>query len=382
MGATQTYLAENVRIKREYLVFVREAKRYSPATVDAVAKAIQRFEEFTKYRSFRAFHIHQAIAFKAYLAQQRNGATSQPLSKATMNATLGQLKAFFVWLAGKPGYKSRISYSDGEYFNLSEKEARVATARRERAGPTLEQVKQVLRVMPTTTDLERRNQAVVAFTLLTGSRDSALASFKLKHLDLDEGCVFQDAREVKTKNSKTFTTYFFPVGGEAELIVRRWAAFLRVERLWGEDDPLFPATEMALGATRQFQAVGISRTHWTTTTPIRGIFKSAFAAAGLPYSNPHSIRKTLVRLGQVCCRTPEDFKAWSQNLGHEKVLTTFMSYGSVASDRQRDLLRNLTGRSISPAFDEKLNRLVQLVAREIQASPGHPGQTQLQGGED
>jgi integrase/recombinase XerD len=35
---------------------------------------------------------------------------------------------------------------------------------------------------------------------------------KLKHVVLTEGCVHQDAREVKTKFSKTFTTYFFPVG--------------------------------------------------------------------------------------------------------------------------------------------------------------------------
>jgi len=43
----------------------------------------------------------------------------------------------------------------------------------------------------------------------------------------------------------------------------------------------------------------------------------------LPYFNPHSFRNTLVRLGQEICRSPEEFKSWSQNLGHEKVLTTF-----------------------------------------------------------
>ena len=50
----------------------------------------------------------------------------------------------------------------------------------------------------------------------------------------------------------------------------------------------------------------------------------------------------LVRLGQDLCKSPEEFKAWSQNLGHEKVLTTFMSYGAVACDRQGEILRGLT----------------------------------------
>jgi hypothetical protein len=31
----------------------------------------------------------------------------------------------FIWLAGQPGFKSRISYSDAEYFNLSAKETRM-----------------------------------------------------------------------------------------------------------------------------------------------------------------------------------------------------------------------------------------------------------------
>jgi integrase len=57
-------------------------------------------------------------------------------------------------------------------------------------------------------------------------------------------------------------------------------------------------------------------------------------AAGLPYFNPHSFRKTLALLGGELCETPEQYKAWSQNLGHEHVLTTFTSYGNVDSHRQ------------------------------------------------
>lgn len=37
--------------------------------------------------------------------------------------------------------------------------------------------------------------------------------------------------------------------------------------------------------------------------------------------------------------TPEEIKAWSQNLGHEGVLTTFTSYGKVPVHRQGELIR-------------------------------------------
>jgi integrase len=206
----------------------------------------------------------------------------------------------------------------------------------------LEQIKHVISTMPAGTEIERRNRALVAFTLLTGARDRATASLKLKHVDLIAGCVNQDAREVKTKFSKTFNTFFFPVGEEVRKIVLEWVTYLRDEKLWGNQDPLFPATRIGLGTTRLFEALGVGREHWSNATPIRTIFREAFVHAGLPYFNPHSFRNTLVQLGLEVRRTPEQFKAWSQNLGHEKVLTTFLSYGEVACQRQGEIIRNLT----------------------------------------
>ena len=53
--------------------------------------------------------------------------------------------------------------------------------------------------------------------------------------------------------------------------------------------------------------------------------------------NPHSFRKTIVTLGQKLCQSPEEFKSWSQNLGHEDVLTTLYSYGHVQQHRQGEI---------------------------------------------
>jgi integrase len=162
---------ENERIKRKYFAYLKEAKRHSEPTLDASAKALNRFEENTRYRGFKAFHYEQAIAFKRHLAEQKGQRSGEKLSKAT----------------------------------------------------------------------------------------------------------------------------------------------------------------------------GLEQKHWSTAEPIRKVFREAFACAGLPYFNPHSLRKSLVRLGEEVCKSPEEFKAWSQNLGHEKVLTTFLNYGSVACDRQGEIIRGMTG---------------------------------------
>ena len=236
----------------------------------------------------------------------------------------------------------------------------------------MEQVKHVINTMPANTDIELRNRALIAFTILTGARDNATASMKLKHVDLIEGSVHQDAREVQTKFSKTFNTFFFPVGDEIRRIVEEWVSYLRENKLWGNDDPLFPATHIAPGANRQFEVSGLKRDHWSSASPIRKIFREAFVSAGLPYFNPHSFRNTLVQLGQEVCKTPEQFKAWGQNLGHEGVLTTFLSHGEVACQRQGEIIRGLA--TPQPAAQSEVNEFAKAVAEEItRLSRGHNG---------
>jgi integrase len=362
---------DNERIKRKYFAFLKEAKRHSEPTVDAAAKALNRFETHTKFRDFKAFHFEQAIAFKRNLANQKGQQSEKKLSKATLHTTLTQLKRFFQWLAMQPGYKSRIQYPEAEYFNLSDKDTRIATAKRHQKAPTMEQIKHVISKMPTDTEIESRNRALVSFTLLTGARDSAIASMKLKHVDLITNCINQDAREVKTKFSKTFTTFFFPVGEDIRTIVAEWVSFLRDDKLWGNDDPLFPATLVAHGPSRQFEAAGLEKKHWSTATSIRTIFREAFVSAGLPYFNPHSFRNTLVQFGQEICITPEHFKAWSQNLGHEKVLTTFTSYGTVDCQRQGDILREIANPQKDMRTDT--NDIAEAVVRKIREFENEAG---------
>lgn len=333
--------ANNERVKRKYLIFLKEAKRQDESSLDAVAMALSRFEKYTKFRDFKAFHFEQAVGFKKHLAKQENKQTGKTLSKATQNSNLRNLKAFFQWLAMQAGYKSRINYTDTEYFNLSDKDSRIATARRAKPVPTIEQIKHVIGNMPNITDIEKRNRAIVAFTLLTGMRDSAIVSLKLKHVDLVAGSVFQDARDVDTKFSKTFTSIFFPVGDDVLKIVEDWVSYLNNNLLYGNEDPLFPKTNIIRGVSKKFEPCGFKKEHWANASPMRKIFKEAFLNAGLQYFNPHSFRNTLVSYGQKLCKTPEDFKAWSQNLGHEGVLTTFYSYGEVQPQRQAEIIKQL-----------------------------------------
>ncbi len=353
--------AANERVKRDYYRYLKEAKGRDEATIDAVAKSLARFEESTKRKEFRRFHREQAVAFKRALADALNARTGERLSKATMLSTLRDLRAFFFWLAHLPGFKSHIAYADADYFNLSDKDVAVARARREKRVPTLAQVHLVLSSMPADTVLERRNRALIAFAALTGARVGALASFRLGHVNLDEGYVEQDARSVRTKFAKTFRTYLMPIEGSAQTVFADWTRELERDHHWGGDDPLFPATEMGLDENGGFRAAGIMRNGWSTTQPINAVFRRAFERAGLPYYNPHSFRDMLVRHAMTLNLSPEAMKAWSQNLGHADVLTTFTSYGSVPTHRQGELIQSIShAGGSSPARDEVAQALATL----------------------
>lgn len=359
--------AANARMKREYFDYLKQAQGRDESSIDQVASAIARFEASTGHKDFKQFHRQQAAAFKARLGKEKSASTGEFLSRATVLSILKAVRAFIIWLAGQPGYKSRFTYVDADYFNLSDKEVRIAKAVREKPVPTLDQIHHVLGSMPAGTDIERRNRALVAFALLTGARVAALASLKLRHVDLVQGCVHQDARDVRTKGSKTFTTTFYPVGGDARQIAEDWCAYLRTALLCREDDPLFPRTAMGISELGGFIATGLTREHWSGTGPIRTIYRNAFTAAGLPYYNPHCFRDTLTTLGERICRTPEELKAWSQNVGHNHVMTTLMNYGTVPAAKQAELIRGMAGRQDADndeaALAAEIARLMRLHRR-------------------
>ena len=332
---------ENERIKRRYLQFLREAKRADMATVDKAADAILRFERSTGFKPFKRFHIDHAIKFKAQLREGKSETTGKPLSKATVDSTLRAVKAFVHWLAGQQGYKSRISYADAEYFNLNAKDARVAHAERDTPYPTLEQCHHAFAQMPSATPLQRRDKALFAFLMITAARDGAIASLRLKHIDLVQDCVYQDARDVKTKAAKSFTTYFLPVNPSYRETFIDWVTFLRQDLLFGNNDALFP--KQVIGhVDRSFAVTGFAREPYANATAIREAIKGAFVAAGLPAFGPHSFRKTLVKWGDGHFTSREAFKAFSQNIGHDSEITTVGSYLKVSQERQAELMRGRT----------------------------------------
>ncbi|MFK5978039.1 MAG: tyrosine-type recombinase/integrase [Rhizobiaceae bacterium] len=334
------YCEENERIKRRYMAYLKHAKGQDQKSIDKVAAALVKFEQNTSFKPFKRFHIDQAGRFKTYLEKARHPKTGKPLSFSTIDSILRLVKSFFHWLAGQPGYKSRINYPDVEYFNNNAKNARVAHARRDIPFPSMEASLHAFQAMPDATELEMRDKAIFAFLMLTGARDGAVASLKTKHINLFDSSVFQDGREVKTKNGKTFTTWFLPVGSVYWDCFEEWITFLLKEKLFGPEDALFPKPERTL-KNGCFVFEVLSRDNYSNATKINAVIRNAFAMVQLPQYTAHSIRKTLGLLMNDRKLSLEAQKSWSQNLGHENFITTVSSYLPVSSQRQAEIIKGM-----------------------------------------
>ena len=359
------YNPKNEMAKKQYEEALLHGKYRDPKTVKAAWNSINSFEAHTGYIDFKDVTTDHVKAFKASLEHGKNK-SDELLSISTIRSTLGNLKEFFEWLAMHPQYIKKVDGRITQYFRLSDNANRAARASREKMPPTLDELETTLKAMRQDTDIEKRDRAMFAFVIITCIRDDALVSLKRKDVDADKRTVWQDPRHVRTKRRKGILTKFLgkplPL---AEAVVMDWLRHL--DKVVGikPNDPLFPKTQMRNNPeTMAFEAQGLSREHYANTGQVRGIFRAAFKAVGLPYYNPHLFRNTIVKWG-LKNLSQFELKALSQNIGHEHLATTYSPYGKLSLDEQIDALEKI-GAKIPELQNIPTERLLEEVGRRTQ----------------
>lgn len=331
----------NELVKKQYEDALLHGKHRDPKTVRAVWDAITLFESFTEQADFKTFNRDQAKDFKKWLEKQTNK-EGELLSLSTVRGVLNNIREFFLWLAIHPKYVRKVDGRAVEYLRLSNNDNRAARSSREKTPPTLDELARALAAMPYHTDIKKRDRALFAFLILTCMRDDALVSIRMADVDIAQKTVWQDPKHVRTKFRKGILTAFVtaPIPS-AETIFMDWYVYARDVLGFTQNDPLFPQTlVIANPETLSFEVRGLSREPWANAAPVRAIFKQAFANVGLSYFNPHSFRNTIVQWAEKIC-TPYEFKAISQNLGHEHAMTTYNSYGKLSERAQIEAIGNL-----------------------------------------
>lgn len=330
----------NERFKKEYEDALIHGAHKEVRTVDAAWKAINLFENFTGKKDFTTFNTTQAKEFKRWLMKQTNK-KEEPLSVSTVSHVLSNVREFFKWLAVHPKGVRKVEGHAVAYLRMSNNDERAGRATREKPSPTIEQYSQALNTMPSETDIEKRDRAILAFAGITVARDAAIISLKMKDIDLDNREVWQNPRHVHTKNRKSITTVFMTVVPFWEEIFTDWFVYARDTLGFQDDDPLFPKEALICNPEKmKFESAGLSREHWANATPVRKLFKETFKATGLPYYNPHSVRNMIAIWAIEHCSQME-CKAISMNIGHENLMTTYNVYGNFNLNTQRKVILNM-----------------------------------------
>jgi len=163
------YNIKNEITKKQYEEWLSLDEGLSATTIHGKLKDIRKYETHTGFKCLATFNKQQALAFKEKYKKQLNPAGGK-ISTATVFRTFNNLKEFFTWLGQQKGYKSKIQFSDLRAFNLTQKEQNIANKKPYKTFPRIEDVQATIHAMPTSTELEQRNQALIAFALLTCAR--------------------------------------------------------------------------------------------------------------------------------------------------------------------------------------------------------------------
>jgi integrase len=360
---------QNEQIKRKYFERLQGAKGFSVSTIDQVARAISLWDEFTGAEDYKHFHSDRVVAFKTWLLARKNQRTGQPVSLATCHHYLVYLKEFFTWLSDKPGYKSKIALDDVEYLQLDKKQSKIAKNPSRKRTPTLPIIQKLVKSIEVKTEVDRRDRALICWTLISAMRDQAIATLPLGCLNMEIPQVHQDPeRGVKTKYSKDILTTLVIFDPSFLDIVKDWVDYLRKEKLYTDQDPVFPATKIEQVGPDSYCYIGekVEPEFWKSTNSIRAIFKKRFEAAGLEYFTPHAFRRLAINEALRLCKTPAEFKAVSQNFGHENMATTMFDYASLPEEEVESKIKNLTK---TDSEEENIEQVMKALSEKFRFTP-------------
>lgn len=337
------YKAKNEKVKRNYFKFLQEAEGYSVKTIESIEKSLWDFEMFTKDDDYANFNAKTAQEFKKWLSVKKTK-KGEVINLSTQHQRLRLIKKFFVWLSGQNGYKSKVSSYDASYLRMDKRLAKIATSPKVEDYPTLEHIKKLCESIEINTEIDQRDRALIAFTLLSGMRDKAIITLPLGCFNENTYEIRQDPNYgVETKFSKQIQSTLFQFDAVLISYVVEWAKYLKEVKMFNNADPLFPSTKVEQMSETEyiFEVKGVEPIYWKSTSTIRKIFEERAKKADLPYYSPHKFRHTATREATDSCKNAEQIKAVSQNLGHEHVSTTLSTYGRLHNNRVIEVISDL-----------------------------------------
>jgi site-specific recombinase XerC len=130
----------------------------------------------------------------------------------------------------------------------------------ERPIPTIDEAERMINLMSEETIKGRRDRAMVAIAFLGALRADTVTSLLVKHLEIDNRIIVQDAARSRTKNGKSLRVKFFHLPSVFAEVLEEWMEEL-MELGFRPHDALFPdekyLTNTAVGAGSERRSDGL-----------------------------------------------------------------------------------------------------------------------------
>jgi integrase/recombinase XerC len=257
-----------------------------PKSVETYKKALKQFLSFLSLNGITQPTREDIIRFRDYL---------EPTHKAnTIRLYLTSIKLFFTYLE-----------QEGKYQNIAKKvKAPKITREHKKDALSIEQAKEVLNAIETTTPQGKRNKAIIALMMTTGLRTIELERAKVEDLRTISG---QSVLFIQGKGRDDKSEYV-KITSEVEKLLRD---YLNTRKDLKNEQALFQST------SNENKGQGIS------TRSIRQIVKNAFRKVGLNSNRitAHSLRHTAGTLALLGGAKIEEVK---QMLRHSSINTTLI----------------------------------------------------------
>lgn len=352
---------KNDRVIYKWLSY---AGRYDVKTVDRHLAAIRYFEAFLQGKPFHTLTTDDVAKVRDDLKRRAKGGATDHLSSSSIKHTVSHLIAFIDWLVKQDGFK-RLPKDLTGYLKLPKATVAASTAAKSKDFPTLAEAEDLLKQMPSKSLVDQRARAVFAIAFLGALRADTIASLKLKHIDIDNRLILQDARTVRAKAGKNINILWFPIQTTFADIVIEWVRKLQSFGFTG-DDGLFPDLKLL----KHRPAFGLHKPVPVMTT--QHVVTQAFAIASrnidIKYT-PHAAKHTIAAERDMRPLTQLERKAWSVNMGHENEQITERHYGKLTDDLRFEVLENVgkndPTKNVSLSDEDKI-ALVDGILKDIE----------------
>lgn len=336
----------NVIVKHRYFLYLDENRYLSEKTIYKHEASVRIFEEHIGYRDFGVFNKKIAREFKASM-QKRVNKKGNTISGKTILFHLKSVQQFLIWLNGQPGYKRKYTQYDVGVLNLKLNKVReIMSAKKIIDLPTVADTIQIIKSIKSENPVDYRDQAVYAVLLCAGVRSDTLISLPISSLNIENMTLdLNPAMGVRTKFGEHTFTKVFNHDKKLIQIILDWRSYLVNQLGFKPMDPLFPKTDQTPDKDCIiYTNKNLTHDFWKNESSLTNMMRKRASAAGLTYFHPHLYRHSAILISTRKTKTPEEFKALSQNYSHKSILDTLLSYAPVSIEEQLEILKKLDDR--------------------------------------